>query len=143
MQETDEGGPSQMADEQRTLEELDGQDWGAPESAPTPMVARCLALRRTPLSRLSPGDLRLLLGQQIGLEYLVPRALELVADQPLREADLHPGDLLSALLRVDKTFWAHHPTELHWLRSIANSVAQQYGLVVESCRNFLAWSQRH
>ena len=131
-----------MADEQRTLEELDGQDWGAPESAPTPMVARCLELRRTPLNKLRPGDLRLLLGQQIGLEYLVPRALELVADQPLREADLYPGDLLSVLLRVDKTFWAHHPTELHWLLSIARSVAQQYGTIVASCQSFLV-SQRH
>jgi CDI immunity proteins len=71
-----------MADEQRTLEELDGHDWGAPESAPTAMVARCLTLRRTPLSRLSPGDLRLLIGQQIGLEFLVPKALELLAEQP-------------------------------------------------------------
>ena len=131
-----------MADEQRTLEELEGQDWGAPESTPTPMVARCLALRRKPLSMLGPGDLRLLLGQQIGLKYLVPKALDLVADQPLREADLYPGDLLSVLLRVDKTFWAHHPTELHCLLSIARSVAQQYRTIIESCQNFLA-SQEH
>lgn len=123
-----------MADEQRTLEELEGQDWGAPESAPTPMLARCLALRRTSLSMLSPGDLRLLLGQQIGLKYLVPKALGLVADQPLQEADLYPGDLLSVLLQVDKKFWAHHPTELHWLLSIARSVAQQYGTIIDGPR---------
>ena len=132
-----------MADEQRTLEELEGQDWGAPESAPTPMVARCLALRRTSLSMLSPGDLRLLLGQQIGLKYLVPKALGLVADQPLREADLYPGDLLSVLLRVDKNDSGRTiQTELHWLLSIARSVAQQYGTIIESCQNFLA-SQEH
>jgi hypothetical protein len=131
-----------MADEQRTLEELEGQDLGAPESAPTQMVARCLALRRTPLSMLGPGDLRLLLGQQIGLKYLVPKALELVAEEPLREADLYPGDLLSVLMRVEKTFWAHHPTELHWLLSIARSVAQEYGTIVESCQSFLASQER-
>jgi len=84
------------------------------------------------------GDLRLLLGQQIGLEYLVPKALELVADQPMREADLYPGDLLSVLLRIDKAFWSDHPTELHWLLSIARSVAQQYGTIVANCQNFLA-----
>jgi len=127
-----------MADEQRTLEELEAVDWGAPESAPTSMVARCLALRRTPLSMLAPGDLRLLLGQQIGLKYLVPKGLELVADQPLQQADLYPGDLLSALLRVDKAFWVHHPTELHWLLSITGSVIKTYGAIVDGCQNFLA-----
>ena len=127
-----------MADDQRTLEELEGVDWGAPESAPTSMVARCLALRRVPLSKLSPGDLRLLLGQQIGLEYLVPKALELIAERPLQEADLYPGDLLCVLLRVDKTFWEHHPTEFQRLLSILRLVIERYGTIVESCRNFLA-----
>jgi hypothetical protein len=131
-------GDVSMTDEQRTLEELEGVDWGSPESAPTYMVARCLELRRLPLRMLRPGDLRLLVGQQIGLKYLVPKALDLVADQPMQEADLYPGDLLSVLLRVDKAFWAHHPTELHWLLSIAESVSKQYGTIVESCQNFLA-----
>jgi hypothetical protein len=31
-----------MIDEHRTLEELDGENWGEPETAPTPMVARFL-----------------------------------------------------------------------------------------------------
>jgi CDI immunity proteins len=127
-----------MADDQRTLEELEGVDWGAPASAPTSMVARCLALRRVPLRMLGPGDLRLLLGQQIGLEYLVPKALELVAERPLQEADLYPGDLLSVLLRVDKAFWEHHPTELHWLLSIARRAIKHYGTIVQDCQNFLA-----
>jgi hypothetical protein len=127
-----------MADEQRTLEELEGVDWGAPASAPTSLVARCLALRRVPLSTLGPGDLRLLLGQQIGLEFLVPKALELVAERPLQEADLYPGDLLSVLLRVDKAFWQNHPTELQWLLSILRLTIERYGTIVESCENFLA-----
>jgi hypothetical protein len=127
-----------MADDQRTLEELEGVDWGAPASAPTSMLARCRALRRVPLSMLSPGDLRLLLGQRIGLEYLVPKALELVAERPLQEADYYPGDLLSVLLRIDKAFWESHPTELHWLLSILRLAIERYGTILESCRNFLA-----
>jgi CDI immunity proteins len=127
-----------MADDQRTLEELEGVDWGAHESAPTAMVARCRSLRRVPLSMLGPGDLRLLLGQRIGLEYLVPKALELVAERPLQEADYYPGDLLSVLLRIDKAFWENHPTELHWLLSILRLAIERYGTILESCRNFLA-----
>jgi hypothetical protein len=45
------------------------------------------------------------------------------------------------LLSVDKTFWAHHPTELHWLLSIAGSVIKQYGSIVERCENFLSPAQ--
>jgi hypothetical protein len=131
-----------MVDEQRTLDELEGENWGIPERAPAGMIAKCFALPRTPLSMLGPGDLRLLTGQQIGLKYLVPKALELVADQPLQAADLYPGDLLSVLLRADNVFWAQHPTELHWLVSIAGSVARQYGTIVEACKHFLASHER-
>ena len=131
-----------MVDEQRTLEELEGENWGVPERAPAGMIAKCLALRRTPLSMLGPGDLRLLIGQQIVLAYLIPKALELVADRPLQAADLYPGAMLSVLLRVDNVFWAQHPTELHWLVSIAGSVARQYGTIVEACRDFLASHER-
>jgi hypothetical protein len=127
-----------MADDQRTLEELEAADWGAPESAPTSMVARCLALRRVPLCELGPSDLRLLLGQQIGLEYLVPKALELVADRPLQEVELYPGDLLSVLLRIDKAFWETHPTELQRLLSIARLIITRYGTSIENCRDFVA-----
>jgi hypothetical protein len=88
-----------MVDERRTLEQLDGQDWGDPETAPTPMVARCLRLRRAPVKAISGGDLRLLVSQKIGLKILVPKALQCVSDDPLMETEYYPGDLLSALLR--------------------------------------------
>jgi hypothetical protein len=90
------------------------------------------------LEHAKSGDLRLLLGQRIGLEYLVPKALELVAERPLQEADYYPGDLLSVLLRIDKAFWESHPTELHWLLSILRLAIERYGTILESCRNFLA-----
>lgn len=60
-----------MLDEPRTLEQIDRQDWGDPETAQTGMVARCMRLRRTPLRDFTSGDLRLLVGQQIGLRILV------------------------------------------------------------------------
>src|SRR6478736_6006963 len=64
-----------MVDECLTLEQIDGRDWGNPDAGETGMVARCRRLRRTPLKDLSVSDLRLLIGQQIGLNVLVPRAL--------------------------------------------------------------------
>jgi CDI immunity proteins len=127
-----------MQSEQETLDDLEGENWGPPDDAPTPMIARCLTLRRTPLRLLAPGDLRLLIGQQIGLEYLVPKALALVTESPLLEADFYPGDLLSALLRVKETYWRQHPAETYCLIAIARSVLREYGTIFESCRSFLA-----
>jgi hypothetical protein len=127
-----------MENDQRTLEELDGQNWGEPETAPTEMVARCLRLRRTPLQALGHGDLRLLIGQQIGLRYLVPRALELLSNNPLMAAEYYPGDLLCALLRADKSYWSLNAAELKYLLLVAQSVASQCGKIVRDCEAFLA-----
>src|SRR5215510_8492596 len=64
-------GRMPMTDEHRTLEELEGYDSGDPETAPTAMVARCIRLQKIPLHELNESDLRLLIGQRIGLKYLV------------------------------------------------------------------------
>src|ERR1700722_20978909 len=69
-------GSKLMTDENRTLEQLDGYDSGDPEGAATPMVARCIRLQKPPLNALNDADLRLLIGQGIGLRHLVIKALE-------------------------------------------------------------------
>lgn len=132
-----------MTDEHRTLEELDGENWGEPETAPTPMVARCLRLRRTPLHALSQGDLRLLISQKIALKYTVPEAMRFISENAMLEAEYYPGHLLCALLRIDKDYWSQKITELKWLISVAQSVANQYGKIVGDCESFLAANRDH
>jgi contact-dependent growth inhibition (CDI) system CdiI-like immunity protein len=127
-----------MLDEPRTLEQIDGQDWGDPDTAPTGMVARCMRLRRTPLRDFTLGDLRLLVSQQIGLRTLVPTALQLILNEPLLEADFYPGDLLSALLRIDEAYWSDSPVERGQLVSIARAVMLRGGKIAGECRSFLA-----
>jgi len=127
-----------MADEDRTLEELEGYDSGVPETAPTPMIARCMRLQKTPLRALSDADLRLLISQGIGLKYLVLKAIERLTVEPLVQTDYYPGDLLCALLRIEPDYWLQNPTELYWLRSVATEVAQRYGKVIRDCEDFLA-----
>lgn len=127
-----------MLDDPRTLEQIDGQDWGSPEAAPTGMVARCLRLRRTPLRDFTVSDLRLLVSQQIGLRTLVPAALQLISIEPLLEADFYPGDLLSALLRIDQAYWSDSPAEQGQLVSIARAVMLQGDKIAGECRSFLA-----
>ena len=125
-------------DDQQNLQELEGKNWGDPESAPTPMVARRLRLRRTPLRALTGDDLRLLIDQKIGLEYVIPKALELLCGDAMVEVGLYRGDLLSALLRVDNNYWSQNPTEREWFASLARRVVKEFGKLVRDCETFLA-----
>ena len=59
----------------KTIENLEKKNFGDPNNAPTNMVKRCLELCRLPLDNFTVEDLRLMIGQQFGLPYLIPLAL--------------------------------------------------------------------
>jgi hypothetical protein len=59
----------------KTLQELEGQDWGDSDF-PSYLVRTCHALRRKPLRDFTVEDLRIMIGQNIGLNYLMPLAIE-------------------------------------------------------------------
>ena len=46
-----------------------------------------------------------MIGQQISLQHLIPRAITALQANPLAEADLYPGALLHAVLGADKAYW--------------------------------------
>jgi len=81
-----------------TLEELEGVVWGDPE-CDSHLLSTCHRLRRKPLDEFTAEDLRIMIGQGIGLPHLVPRALNLLEREPLAEGDCYPGDLLISLVR--------------------------------------------
>src|SRR5258708_17950229 len=92
----------------RSLQELDGQDWGE-ATFPSYLVRTCHALRRKPLRDFTVEDLRLMIGQNIGLEYLVPLAIERLQCDPFAAGDFYPSDLLGNVLPVDSSFWQQRP----------------------------------
>ena len=93
-------------DEQRTLNELDPPAWPPPSSDDySNLERRCNELRRTPLADFDVEDLRIMIGQQISLQHLIPRAITTLQANPLAEGDCYPGDLLQAVLKADKTYW--------------------------------------
>lgn len=51
-----------------------------------------------------------MIGQRIGLPTLVPIAVKVIEDDPLAEGDLFAGDLLTALLGLEREWWEanHH-----------------------------------
>ncbi|WP_327188286.1 contact-dependent growth inhibition system immunity protein [Streptomyces sp. NBC_01334] len=89
----------------RSLEELERDRWPVPSADATRLVATAHGLRRRPIGELTVEDMRLLIGQDIGLRYLLPLALEVLRDNPMAEGDMYEGDLLSAVLTRNPAVW--------------------------------------
>ena len=98
--------PSSVLD--KSLEDLEHSDWGEPKYD-SYLVTTIHRLRRVPLRQFSVEDLRIMIGQNIGLQYLIPLALEHLRKNPLAEGDFYPGDLLKMVLTADPNFWHDHP----------------------------------
>jgi hypothetical protein len=94
--------------EDKTLEELDGGNWGEPNYN-SHLVTNCHRLRRVPIKNFTVEDLRLMIGQGIGLRYLIPLALVRLEDDPFAEGDYYPGDLLKNVLEIARDFWERYP----------------------------------
>lgn len=105
----------------KTLQELEGQVWSEPEFHSS-LVTTCHRLRQKPLSEFTVEDLRIMIGQKIGLPHLMPLAVDVLQDNPLVGGDHYDGDLLSAVLTVDDEFWHDHPYLLQRLRKVVERV---------------------
>jgi hypothetical protein len=89
-----------------TLEVLEKDIW--PEvnmDDESHLTSTCRFLRKKPLLELSIEELRIMIGQNIGLEYLIPIALEELKKDILAEGDFYEGDLLTAVLNADPEYW--------------------------------------
>src|SRR5260370_41189859 len=80
-----------LSDQERSksLQELEGQDWGEGNYFPSHLVRTTHALRRKPLRDFTIEDLRIMIGQHIGLNYLVPLAVEQLQHDPLATCDFY------------------------------------------------------
>ncbi len=108
-------------DRSKSLQEIEQQDWGEP-TYHSSLVVTCHRLRRKPLDQFTPGDLRIMIGQQISLPILIPLAIECLDQEPLVEGTYYPGDLLAVVLKIDQQFWATHADSLQRVRRIVERV---------------------
>jgi len=121
-----------------TLDDLDPPAWGDANDDDTYLVRRCHELRRKPLDEFAPEDLRIMIGQQIALPFLVPRALNLLAADPLVSGDLFPGDLLEAVMRIDDSYWTQHPGQLEGISNLVGTLVPVDGEVRAAVEAFRA-----
>jgi hypothetical protein len=101
-----------------TIEQLERDVWPDPEQSSTFLVRRCTELRRKPLSEFTVEDLRIMLGQEVGVQVLLPRAVDVLVREPLAEGDLYPGDLLRSVVRLPDSAWSDLHGQHHRLADL-------------------------
>lgn len=100
----------------KSLENLEKDIWPAPDpDDDSYLVNTCHRLRNKQLKDFDIEDLRIMIGQSIGLRYLIPIALEKLNNDILAEGDFYEGDLLTAVLQSDANYWRTHPD--NWKRA--------------------------
>jgi hypothetical protein len=93
---------------QKSIENLEKDIWGkAPKNA-TPLVEKVHRLRTIQIEQLELKDIRLLIGQRVGLKFLIPVALDILRDDLFIDTDFYSGDLLQNVMQIDIDFWDNY-----------------------------------
>ncbi|MFJ2868872.1 contact-dependent growth inhibition system immunity protein [Kitasatospora sp. NPDC087314] len=122
----------------RSLEELERDRWPAPSADASRLVATVHALRRRPIGELTVEDMRLLIGQDVGLAHLLPLAAEVLRDDPMAEGDMYEGDLLSAVLTGSPAVWSQRPELARKLGVVVSGLADLPPSLIQEAARFLA-----
>jgi hypothetical protein len=101
---------------EKTLDEVEGVTWGPP-TYESGLVRICHPLRTKPLGAYEVEDLRIMIGQNIGLPWLLPLALDRLEENPWASGDMYPGDLLRMTARA-KFSWIARADLCERLRAV-------------------------
>ena len=105
-----------------TLQDLEQHDWGEP-TYDSYLVKTVHALRRKPIAEFTVEDMRIMIGQAVGVNHLIPLALGHLERNAFVAGRFYPGDLLGVVLEVGSEYWRSHPTEAGRLKEVAAGAA--------------------
>lgn len=120
----------------QSLETLENHYWGDPATAPTNLVKRCIELSKVPVDNFTLGDLRVMIGQKFGLQYLIPLAIEKLQDNIFVDAELYEGDLLENVLNIDTSFWNNNETYWTQVNELIKHKRQEIASLKIALTNF-------
>lgn len=82
---------------------------------------RIIRLYNKAIDEYTLGDLRFMIGQELGLDYLVDIAFNHLKENVFLDSEYYEGDLLSNILQLPPEFWETHPTEKNTLLGLLNT----------------------
>ena len=74
----------------------------------TGLVFKITSLRKKPIADFSIEDMRICISQNESLVYLIPLAINQLTKDILAEGDFYEGDLIMAVIKSKKAFWAEN-----------------------------------
>lgn len=104
--------------ESKSLEQLENDYWKEESPFPTGLIQRCFEYRKIRLSDLTNEQIRLLISQKIGLEFLIEIALKKLKENVIVQGDLYKGDLLDAVSKIPTDFWNKKQSEFQTFKNI-------------------------
>jgi hypothetical protein len=111
---------------QKSLESLEKKTWPALNSDEgSYLIKTCNSLRKKQLQDFTTEDLRIMIGQGIGLYFLIPLAIETLTNDLFAEGDMYEGDLLKNVLEVDTKFWDDNKNYWQQLNEIIKDRRQE------------------
>jgi hypothetical protein len=105
------------------------------------IVTKADKLRQKPVKDFTIDELRLLIHQNNSIKFLVPLAIERLQINSLLKGEGYEGDLLNAVLTVEKSFWlvdlkAYIPLMEGLIKTalaLANEKPEQYKKFLSHC----------
>ncbi|WP_371623192.1 contact-dependent growth inhibition system immunity protein [Streptomyces sp. NBC_01116] len=132
-------------DETKSLEQLEGIQWPAPPADATGLVKAAHDLRKLPVGRLDAHELSRLIGQDIGVPWLLPLALDLLhrtaSDQSL--GGFYDDDLLTAALTRKSHVWKSNPRWVTKMKEIITALDDISPHIQEDIQEFLTESDEN
>lgn len=111
---------------QKSLESLEKNTWPPLSSDEgSYLIKTCNSLRKKQLQDFTTEDLRIMIGQEIGLYFLMPLAIETLTDNLFAEGDYYEGDLLKSVLNVDTKFWDNNKDYWQQLNELIKNRRQE------------------
>ena len=104
--------------ETKSIEQLEKDVWKNPSEFSTDLVEKCHRYRKISIAELNDEQIRLLISQQIGTEYLIGMALNKLEKNILTECDIYEGDLLVAVSGLPNEFWNKNKTEFMTFKNL-------------------------
>jgi len=109
----------------KSLESLEKKIWPPVDSDEgSYLINTCNQLRKKQLKDFTTEDLRIMIGQSIGLKFLIPLAIEILKTDILAEGDLYEGDLLQSVLISDKDYWRQEKENREFVCQLFNQNRQ-------------------